>query len=137
MKLKKMLRRMVLAVGVCSILAIEANAASSTAYLHADDNFVNTGSIQLTGESGASKAILFNGEVYSYSEKKATFGVYVLTDKAEWKFCGPSYTCAIGDAFGDMKRFGNGNYAYLKIVAGNDMFGLWNKNAIARGTVTQ
>lgn len=136
MKLKKMLRGIILAVGVCSIFAIEANAASSTAYLHADDNFVNTGSIQLVGEAGASKAILFNGEVYSYSGKKATFGVYVLNSDVEWVFCGPSYTCDIGEAFGDMRRFGNGNYAYLKIVAGNDMFGLWNKNAIARGTVT-
>lgn len=137
MKLKKMLRGIILAVGVCSIFAIEANAASSTAYLHADDNFVNTGSIQLVGEAGASKAILFNGEVYSYSEKKATFGVYALNSDVEWVFCGPSYTCDIGDAFGDRKVWGNGNYAYLKIVAGNDMFGLWNKNAIARGTVTQ
>ena len=128
---------MILVVGVCSIFAMEANAASSTAYLNANDNFVNTGSIRLVGENGASKSILFNGEVYSYSEKKATFGVYVLNDKAEWVFCGPSYTCGIGEAFGDMSRWGKGNYAYLKIVAGNDMFGLWNKNAIARGTITQ
>lgn len=136
MKLKKIIRGMILVVGVCSIFAIEANAASSTAYLYADDNFVNTGSIQTVG-TGTSRSILFNGQVYSNSGKKATFGVYFLNSKGNWAFSGPSYTCSIGDAFGNMERLVQGNYAYLRIVAGNDMVGLWNKNAIARGTITQ
>lgn len=137
MKLKKIIRRVALVVGVCSIFAMEANAASSTAYLNADDNFVNTGSIQTVGTNGASRSILFNGEVYSNSNKKATFGVYFFNSNGKWVFSASSYTCSIGDSFGNTERLGEGNYAYLKIVAGNDMFGLWNKDAIARGTITQ
>lgn len=137
MKRGRIVRSILLVIGVCSLLGIEAQAASSTAYLNADDNFVNTGSIQTVGTNDASRSILFNGEVYSNSNKKATFGVYFFNSKGNWAFSGPSYTCGIGEEFGNTKRLGEGNYAYLKIVAGNDMFGLWNKNAIARGTITQ
>lgn len=137
MKVKQLVRGFIVAVGICSIFAIQVHAASSTAYLYENDNFVNTATVRTVGPADSDRYVTFNGEVYSNSKKPASFGVYFLNSKGNWQL---SYNlCKLnqqpGDSFGSTSSYGDGNFAYLRIVAGSDMNGWLNKNAIAKGTV--
>ena len=127
---------MILVVGVCSIFAMEANAASSTARLYASDNFVTTGTVQTVGDSSADRYVTYYGQVYDSSKNPASFGVYFLVN-GEWTIGrdGLKENQQPGSSFLSTAAWGKGNFAYLKIAAGRDMFAYLNKNAIAKGTI--
>ena len=129
-------RGLVCVIGLCSLFGLQVHAQSeATVRIYADDNFVASSSVQTIGENDASRGVYFKGEVYSFSKKNACFGVYFLNSKGEWVFAAPSKPCNIGESFGYIDRLGPGNYAFLKIVAGNDMNGYLNKGAIGNGTI--
>lgn len=137
-RLKKgtVLRGLVFVIAICSLFGLQVHAQTeATVRIYADDNFVTSSSVPTIGDSGASRGVYFKGEVYSNSKVNASFGVYFLNNKGNSVFAGPMYTCKPGEAFGYMDRLGDGNYAYLKIVAGNDMNGYLNKGAIGNGTI--
>lgn len=136
MRKGRFVRRILLVIGVCSLLGIEAQAASSKAYLNANDNFVTTGTVQTVGDSGADRYVTYYGQVYGTSKNPASFGVYFLVN-GEWKIGrdGLKENQQPGSSFLSTSAWGKGNFAYLKIAAGRDMFAYLNKNAIAEGTI--
>lgn len=136
MKKGTIFRGLVCVIGLCSLFGLQVHAQSeATVRIYADDDFVASSSVQTIGENNASRGVYFKGEVYSFSKKNASFGVYFLTQEGIWKFAAPSKSCNIGESFGFIPKMGPGNYAYLKIVAGNDMNGYLNKGAIGNGTI--
>lgn len=136
MKKGTIFRGLVCMIGLCSLFGLQVHAQSeATVRIYADDNFVASSSVQTIGENDASRGVYFKGEVYSFSKKNASFGVYFLNSKGEWVFVGPQYTCRPGDSFGYVERLGPGRYAYLKIAAGNDMNAYLNKDAVGIGTI--
>ena len=136
MKKGTIFRGLVCVIGLCSLFGLQVHAQSeATVRIYADDDFVVSSSVQTLGVNENSRGAKMKGEVYSFSKKNASFGVYFLTQEGIWKFAAPSKPCNIGESFGYIDRLGPGNYAYLKIVAGNDMNGYLNKGAIGNGTI--
>ncbi len=134
--MKKVIKFIACVAFVGSFFLNGVHASYVTAYLYADDSFVNTSTVATVGSSDSARATCYNGETYSTSKKNASFGVYYLTRSGNWELGDGYITKAPGESFGNTASYGNGNYAYLKIVAGNDMVGVWNKNAIARGSLS-
>lgn len=136
MKKGTVLRGMVFVIGICTLFGMKVHAQTeATVRIYGDDNFVASSSVPTIGDNGASRGVYFKGEVYSHSKKNASFGVYFLNEKGNWVLAGPIYTCKPGESFGYISRLGKGNYAYLKIAAGNDMNAYLNKGAIGNGTI--
>lgn len=136
MKKGTVLRGMVLVIGICTLFGMKVHAQTeATVRIYADDDFVVSSSVPTIGVNEASRGVYFKGEVYLHSKKNASFGTYFLNEKGNWVFAGTKYTCKPNESFGYMSSLGKGNYAYLKIVAGNDMNGYLNKGAIGNGTI--
>lgn len=130
------LRGLVFVIAICSLFGLQVHAQTeATVRIYVDDDFVVSSSVPTYGDNEADRYVYIKGEVYSFSKKNASFGVYFLNSKGNWDFAAPSKSCNIGDSFGYFPKSGLGNYAYLKIVAGNDMNGYLNKGAIGNGTI--
>lgn len=136
MKKGTVLRGMVLVIGICTLFGMKVHAQTeATVRIYADDDFVVSSSVPTIGVNEASRGAKMKGEIYKHSKNSATFGIFFLKSDGEWVFAAPAQSCKKGESFGYMDRLGPGNYAYLKIVAGNDMNGYLNKGAIGNGTI--
>ncbi len=137
MKKGTLIRGLICVIGICSLFGLQVHAESEvTVRIYADDDFVASGSVRTLGSQEADRYASMSGQVYAHSKKNATFGIYFLKSNGDWVLSGTGHTCKPGDSFGKQARHGSGNYAYLRIVAGNDMNGWGNKGAIGIGTIT-